>query len=91
MPYVKQEIRDRLNANINNLILLISRRQVNQAGQINYVISRLLSQLLHENGLSYTKINEFIGVLECAKLELYRRLAVDYEIQKCKENGEVFK
>ncbi len=38
----------------------------------------------------YATIVEAIGALECAKLELYRRLAADYEDQKCKQNGDVF-
>jgi len=36
------------------------------------------------------QINEVIGVLECAKLELYRRVAAPYEERKRIENGEVY-
>jgi hypothetical protein len=31
-----------------------------------------------------------IGVLECAKLELYRRVAAPYEDAKCEDNGDVY-
>ena len=30
-----------------------------------------------------------VGVLDCVKMELYRRAAVAYEEQKMKENGDV--
>ena len=38
---------------------------------------------------NYADINSAIGVLECAKLELYRRQAAPYEDKKIEENGEV--
>lgn len=41
--------------------------------------------------LSYADINEAIGALECAKLELYRRIAVPYENRKLAENGDVYR
>jgi hypothetical protein len=39
--------------------------------------------------VSYTNINAVIGVLECVKLELYRRLAASYEDKKVVENGDI--
>jgi hypothetical protein len=38
----------------------------------------------------YAHLNEAIGVLECAKLELYRRIAAPYEDRKMGETGEVY-
>jgi hypothetical protein len=35
-------------------------------------------------------VNEAIGVLECAKLELYRRVAAPYEDEKIAESGDVY-
>jgi hypothetical protein len=40
---------------------------------------------------NYDNFNEVIGVLECMKLELYRRMIAPYEDTKCKENGDVYK
>ena len=40
--------------------------------------------------LYYEWINEVIGVLECAKLELYRRVAAPYEDDKRLQNGDVY-
>jgi hypothetical protein len=41
-------------------------------------------------GLSYKNINQAIGALECAKLELYRRVAAPYEDKKALINGDVY-
>ena len=35
-------------------------------------------------------LNAIIGALECAKLELYRRVAAPYEDDKIIENGDVY-
>jgi len=43
-----------------------------------------------EKGLSYTFINDCVGALEGAKLELYRRVASPYEDKKIAENGDVY-
>jgi hypothetical protein len=59
-------------------------------GQLNYVITSLCDEYIGNEGLSYASINEVIGVLECAKLELYRRIAVPYENAKLEENGDVY-
>jgi hypothetical protein len=63
----------------------------NFAGDLNYIISTLLSNRV--NGftkLNYDMINEIVGVLECAKMEFYRRVAIDYERKKIIENGDVY-
>jgi hypothetical protein len=77
MPYVKQEDRD------DALIPL-------RPGELNYKISTILDGYIRDSGLSYTTLNEIIGVLECAKMELYRRVAVPYEDVKLWNNGEVY-
>jgi len=58
------------------------------AGELNYAITILC--LKYAGQFNYAKINEVIGVLECAKLEFYRRLAAPYEDTKIKENGDVY-
>lgn len=58
-------------------------------GQINFIVSDILDQYV---GLvpNYDKLNSAIGILECAKQELYRRLVVPYETKKMEENGDVY-
>ena len=81
MPYIKQEDRDQLN---NDPLTPANE------GEMNYVISDLLDDYLSAYGLNYANVNALVGVLECAKLELYRRIAAPYEDKKIQENGDVY-
>lgn len=38
----------------------------------------------------YVELNEVVGALESAKLELYRRIVGPYEDKKSAENGDVY-
>ena len=58
-------------------------------GELNYIISTLIHQYVIRKDLCYTTLNEVIGALECAKLELYRMVATPYEDRKRVENGPV--
>jgi hypothetical protein len=85
MPYIKQEDReffdDRLNFKVTAL---------HSPGDLNYCITKLVNHYLSAHGKSYTNINAAIGALECAKMELYRRIAAPYEDVKIEENGDVY-
>ena len=81
MPYIKPELRAEI---------LLSPEAIVNAGELNYYISTLINHFIHKKGKSYSTINEVIGALECAKLELYRRIAAPYEDTKIQENGEVY-
>lgn len=87
MPYIKQEDRNRLDNPIRGLVFALKESTPKQIdGKINYVVSKLLHELYPIN---YYNINKAIGVIECIKLELYRRIAVPYEDTKIKENGDI--
>lgn len=58
-------------------------------GQLNYVITKQLIQYILTKGESYQTYNDIVGVLECAKLELYRRRIAPYENKKIKLNGDL--
>ena len=91
MPYISQEKRELLQHSLASLAAgIIVADQKDQAGVLNYCISALLNEVLKTNGISYRNVNELIGVLECAKLELYRRVASPYEDLKIQSNGDVF-
>lgn len=89
MPYIKQDRRTELNPEIK---ILIDKAQ--RVGELNYIITRILDGYIlkhaDKEGIDYGAINAIIGVLECAKLEFYRRRGVPYESEKCAENGEVY-
>lgn len=65
-------------------------RKALKGGDLNYQFSKLVNDFLAMKGLSYSAINEAVGALECAKLELYRRIASPYEDKKAIANGEVY-
>ena len=59
-------------------------------GVLNYMITRLCLGFLSGTAQKYGNFNDVIGALECAKLELYRRLVAKYEDEKIKTNGDVY-
>jgi len=96
MPYIKPDRRAQLDARIqdlvNSIMLLGDEDQTLSDGDLNYAITKLLCKVLRlDTGTTkYHKINTAVGVLECVKQELYRRVAVPYEKDKMTENGDVF-
>lgn len=91
MPYIKPADRNQLDDALSSLAAqIVVQENSTQAGILNYSISALFNEVLKTRGLNYRNLNELIGVLECAKLELYRRVASPYEDLKIKENGDVF-
>lgn len=90
MPYIEPKLRIQFDEEIDVLIGKIgmdTSRMEKRDGILNYVITRLIDKLYKT---SYTDLNAAIGMLECAKLELYRRRLAKYEDEKCKENGDVY-
>ena len=91
MPYIDDSKRESFENCLTSLVArMISEDEKNRAGMMNYCISTLISKTLSAHGTNYALINELIGVLECAKLELYRRVASPYEDTKVQENGDVY-
>lgn len=96
MPYVKEEDREELDANIDQLITAIRniKHSLNNPhdfsiylGRINYCFSRIVGGLM--GNASYTKVAMITGVLENIKQEFYRRVAEPYEDKKILENGDI--
>lgn len=93
MPYIKDSDRedfDDLIACIVDKIVDEDSDETSRAGMLNYVISSIIGDILDIEGMTYNRINSMVGVLECAKLELYRRLAAPYEDKKMEANGDVY-
>lgn len=87
MPYLKET--DRNSVDVNIAMLGIDFIPQNGA-ELNFVVSTLVNNYLQKNGLNYANVQEMIGALDCAKMEIYRRIAGPYEDQKIEENGDVF-
>ena len=61
-----------------------------RAGILNYLITNLLDTCYGPlSDAKYKDYNEAIGMLECCKLEFYRKAAAPYEDMKEKQNGKV--
>ena len=58
-------------------------------GELNYVITCIAHGYIMDGDLNYKTLNEVVGVLECAKQELYRQVAAPYEDIKKTENGNI--
>ena len=87
LPYVKPENRVKYEKALDELIGILKSLPVEEVdGELNYVVTKILKQIYP---LRYFHINKAIGVLECAKLEFYRRVAAPYEDKKMKESGDV--
>lgn len=60
-------------------------------GELNRAITELILKYLHDQKPRYETINNIIGALECAKMEMYRRVAIPYEDKKAAEHGDLYK
>lgn len=93
MPYVKQHYREALDPVVDATVQVLRNLELdfpegNFEGNVNYLISKILSKVYTSGG--YRGINDAVGVLECIKLEFYRRAAAGYEDKKIIENGDVY-
>lgn len=87
MPYIKLKNRSKYEKVLDNLVKILKELPPEEVdGELNYVVTKILKDIYP---LRYFHINKAIGVLECIKLEYYRRVAAPYEDKKMKESGEV--
>ncbi len=85
MPYINLHNRQRIDEHVEKLVSSIF-----TPGELNYTITTLIDQLLDRVGFNYDGLNSMVGVLECVKLELYRRVISPYEDVKKRDNGDVY-
>ncbi len=89
MPYIKESDREALKWLIDTSSIEALGTFSTSPGIINYLITNIIKIFLGLNP-NYERFNAAIGVLECAKLELYRRMVAPYEDTKIEENGDVY-
>ncbi len=87
MPYIPQTRRDEID-----LELIAERLNwvPENAGELNFLVSTFIANYIRTKGLKYAVVNEMIGALECAKMELNRVIIGPYEDIKILENGPVY-
>lgn len=78
MPYILQSQRER------------AEREPENAGELNYAITKLIQRYMRFTGDRYQAFNDVLGALRGAELEFYRRRVAPYEDQKIEENGDVY-
>jgi len=95
MPYITKLDREQLDPVITQLHKQIVNMEVddcdtNTEDNINYVITRLIQMVYGDStSTNSANINEAMAVLECAKQEFYRKVAVPYQDQREFENGSI--
>jgi len=87
MPYIFGLLRERYDYCLKLLCQLMTP----DPAHLNYIISKIIHGYIQreDNGLSYRRLNHAIGVLECAKMELYRQVVGPFEDTKKSENGNI--
>lgn len=95
MPYIKQEERNRFDPTILEIVTKLTTQTAENksktwdAGSVNYIITKILMAWFR-SGKNYSTICQIMGTLSCVAQEFYRRVATEYEIDKSKQNGDVF-
>ena len=90
MPYITQTERTEMDYGLALLKAYLGLDEELPVGKLNYIISTLMSHVIDTHGISYSTGNNLIGLLECAKQELYRRILTPYEDVKMELNGDVY-
>jgi len=80
MPYIDPDSRPKIATTIPTGL---------SQGDVTFIVVDIMDQWLG-SVLSYDRICAAIGILECSKLEIYRKLAGPYEDRKEIANGTVF-
>ena len=87
MPYIPQTQRNDIHCDL--MVDGIDWVPEN-AGELNFLVSTFIANYIRNCGLKYAVVNEMIGALECAKMELNRVVIGPYEDLKIQENGPVY-
>lgn len=87
MPYIPQQQRADIDSDLMGDGITWCPEN---AGELNFLVSTFIANYIRTKGLKYAVVNEMIGALECAKLELNRVIIGPYEDIKIEENGPVY-
>lgn len=89
MPYTSAEINKIIDPHIDGfIVVLLKFNTLEIAGILNRTICRIANAILQPK--KYWKFALIIGTILLALLEIWRRMIVNYEIDKCDENGDIF-
>jgi len=89
MPYINREARKRWENSLTRMQYVFNDEGPVYAGELNYLITKIITFYLEKYGLTYASINNVMGVLSCIPHEMYNRLFYPYEVYKRQEHGDV--
>lgn len=89
MPYIKQFDRNGIVTTTENGDPAIDIKEIDNAGELQYVIAVMIKDFMLRKGLKYQNCNDVMGALTGAQLEFYRRTVAPYEDLKINENGDI--
>jgi hypothetical protein len=91
MPYISPDRRTIFDSHVKDLIAILKDGCPDaNVGDLNYIITTLCNGFFRQcTTKGYKGNQDIIGVLECAKLEFYRRATAPYEDDKITQNGDV--
>jgi hypothetical protein len=87
MPYIPEQQREDIHLDMQDVGI---DWVPENAGELNFVVSTFIANYIRTKGLKYAVVNEMVGALECAKMELNRVIIGPYEDIKIAENGPVY-
>jgi len=91
MPYINQDTRKEFDNDISSIAdKLMKIDKSKRDGTLNYLFTKLLLKCFGDEKVGYLEYERLIGILECCKLELYRKAVSEYEDKKIFENGDVY-
>ena len=85
MPYIKKSRREAIFSDS----ITDYDNSLQNAGELNFALHVIIFEYLDKHGLNYQSLNDIVGVCECVKLELSRRVIGIYEDIKIQENGDL--
>lgn len=81
MPYIKPGKRPKFEKLLESMKELVT-----EEGDLNYVLFAFCKRYIPQH---YYAFKNFVGELECCKMEVYRQLVAPYEDEKQQSNGDV--
>ncbi len=91
MPYIKSRNRPSLDLHREDAAVPLT------AGELAYVLAKEVNCYLEtkawlniDGKLNFDNLHSIVGVLDCLKSEVKRRILFPYEDKKIEENGDVF-
>lgn len=85
MPYISEKDQ----ASFSELTAEIDSADIQTAGELNFLVTKLMVRYLEVNGVRYQHMNDIVGAVEGAKAEFQRRVVGPYEKQKAFETEQI--